>query len=974
MGLKYGAPDPLQQVHVALDLETTGLDSNRDAIIEIGAVKFQGGEDIDTFQTFIKPARPIPDFVQRLTGISPDQVSRAPLFSSVSRDLEDFIGASPVIGHNVSFDLRFLDSHDLPLANTTYDTWDLASVLLPRTTQYSLGFLASHFGVVHDKAHRALDDAKATQHVFLALLQEAAALDPGLLAHLANLAQRSDWSIAPLLMGLEQARNGPGPNAAASVFGLTGLDLESIGSRLGRVEKRRAEPTLASMDEDKISGLLSSNGPFSKAFEGFEYRPEQEQMLAAVTNAIYQGQHLVVEGGTGVGKSMAYLLPAALFAVSQGQRVVISTNTINLQEQLMSKDIPAMISVLEDSGLVSTGVIKAAQLKGRANYLCLRRWNFLASAESPSVDDARLLGKTSVWLQNTVNGDRGEINLSGRDAFTWTRVSAGEGGWCPGLRDGSPCFLRTARERADQAHLIVVNHALLMSDLARGGSLIPDYQHLIIDEAHNLEDAATRQLGFKAGPDGLDDALETHGRLITQLRLAMAAEGLASPVRQEAEKVVGDVEGAAPRLREVWARLWSSAERFFTGSRKGRGEGPDAGQSTGQSLLLTQAGSGSGGSRDGQQWAELSLDWENAGAVLQQTVQGLERIGRFLQTDPLPGPTDGPTLAMEAGNIQDKLEQLRVQLDSILGGHDPKAIHWMDRGMNRGQSRDQGGADLSFNSAPLEVGATLAEQLFDSMDSVVLTSATLSTQSNFEYIRHRTGLPEESGELLVGSPFDYQKAALLLIPDDMPAPNQDGYLDAITRVLGSLGKTLDGHTMALFTSYSALRAVAQKLRSQLVVDGVEVLAQSVDGSPQQLLSRFIANPASVLLGTSSFWEGVDLPPGVLKALVLTRLPFGVPTDPIIKTRSEQYQDPFKEFSIPQAVLRFRQGIGRLIRNKGDKGSIIVLDRRITGRSYGGAFMQSIPPCTLKPSSLFTVADLSADWIGKGAPANPGVKR
>ncbi len=945
MGLRYETPDPIQQVHVALDLETTGLDSNKDSIIEIGAVKFQGDEPIDTFQTFINPSRSIPDFVQRLTGISPDQVARAPLFSSVARDLEDFIGGSPVIGHNVSFDLRFLDSHDLALANTAYDTWDLASVLLPRTSQYSLGFLAAHFGVDHHRAHRALDDAVATQHVFLALLRQAAELDPGLLAYLANLAQRSNWSIAPLLTGLESTGNGRG--AAPSVFGLTGLDLEGMGSRLGRVKKRGSDPSLASLDEDEISGLLGANGPFAKAFDGFEYRPEQEQMLAAVTKSIYQSQHLVVEGGTGVGKSMAYLLPAALFAVSQGQRVVISTNTINLQEQLISKDIPAMINVLEESGLVNKGVVKAALLKGRANYLCIRRWNFMASSQSPSVDEARLLGKTSVWMQDTLSGDRGEINLSGRDAFTWSRVSAGEGGWCPGLRDGSACYLRTARERADQAHIIVVNHALLMSDLARGGSLIPDYQHLIIDEAHNLEDAATRQLGFKLGPDSLGEALESHTSLITQLRLAMGAEGMASPVRQEAEKVVGDVEGAAPRLREVWSRLWASVGRFYGEPRDGRGGGQ------GQ-LLLTQGDSGGPGNRDGQKWSELSLDWENAGAVLQQATQGLERMGRFLQTDSLGGATDGPALAMEAGNIQDNLDRLRSQLDSILSSHDPSSIHWI--------SREQNSGDLAFNSAPLEVGPNLDEQLFQRKDCVVLTSATLSTQTSFDYIRHRTGLPEGSEELLVGSPFDYQKAALLLIPDDMPDPNQDGYMDAITRVLSSLGKTLDGHTMALFTSYSALRSVAQRLRIQLMPEGVEVLAQSIDGSPQQLLSRFIANPASVLLGTSSFWEGVDLPSGVLKALVLTRLPFGVPTDPVIKSRSEQYNDPFKEYSIPQAVLRFRQGIGRLIRNKGDKGSIIVLDRRITGRSYGGAFLQSIPPCTLKPSSLYTVADQTADWI------------
>ena len=331
---------------------------------------------------------------------------------------------------------------------------------------------------------------------------------------------------------------------------------------------------------------------------------------------------------------------------------------------------------------------------------------------------------------------------------------------------------------------------------------------------------------------------------------------------------------------------------------------------------------------------------------------------RFLQTTELHTTSDQPALTMEAGGIQDNLEQLKSRLGAILGGAGPGAINWLARS----QTRSPGGDELSFNSAPLEVGPTLAEQLFDRKESVVMTSATLSTEATFDYIRQRTGLPAESNELLVGSPFDYQKAALLLIPEDMPAPNQDGYLEALARVLTDLGRTLEGHTMALFTSYSALRGVAQRLRTRLLADGIEVLAQSIDGSPQQLMSRFAENPAAVLLGTSSFWEGVDLPSGVLKALVLTRLPFHVPTDPIAKTRSEQYQEPFKEYSIPHAVLRFRQGIGRLIRNKGDKGSLIVLDRRITGRSYGQSFLKSIPPCTLKPCNLNDVADQTAEWI------------
>ncbi len=243
-----------------------------------------------------------------------------------------------------------------------------------------------------------------------------------------------------------------------------------------------------------------------------------------------------------------------------------------------------------------------------------------------------------------------------------------------------------------------------------------------------------------------------------------------------------------------------------------------------------------------------------------------------------------------------------------------------------------------------------------------MTSATLSTEGNFDYFRKRAGIAEDCDEQLVGSPFDYQKAALLLIPEDMPPPNAEGYLDALSLVLAGLGKSLGGRTMALFTSYAALRGVASRVRAPLMADGIQVLAQSVDGPPQQLIRRFTDDPRSVLLGTSSFWEGVDLPGGVLKALVLTRLPFHVPTDPVVKARSEQYEDPFKQYSIPQAVLRFRQGIGRLIRSKGDMGAIVVLDRRITGRSYGQSFLRSIPPCTLQPSSLATVGTLAAQWV------------
>ena len=938
MSLRSPMTTPFDLTHVALDLETTGLEQTRDTIIEIGAVKFQGDSVIDTFQTFVNPGRAIPEFVQRLTGISPNHVKRAPVFSSVADQLDDFIGPDPIVGHNISFDLGFLSNHGLRLSNPSYDTWDLASALLPRSPQYSLRYLSSYLGVGHKDPHRAMGDASATHLVFVKMLRLAEQLDPGVLDHLVNLAVRSQWSIGSLLSGL-QTNGGQG---SPTGIGLTGLDLDSLAVRLGRPEKRRPDSGLSSLDEDKIISLLSAGGPFSETFSGFEHRPEQEEMLAGVTRAIYRSRHLVVEGGTGVGKSMAYLLPAVLFAVSQGQRVVVSTNTINLQEQLLKKDIPALVTVLEEAGLVEKNTVKAALLKGRSNYLCLHRRNYLARSEYPTVEDARLLSKTAVWLQDTVSGDRGEINLSGRDAFTWSRISAGEKGWCPGLRDGGPCFLRSARERAEQAHIVVVNHALLLSDMVRGGSLIPDYQYLVVDEAHNLEDEATRQLGLDFEPGKLEDSLEPQGRLTTQLRLALVAQNLTSGVRQEGEGALADGESSVAVLRDHWARLWAAAERLLDSLREGLPEDQN------QVLLDPPV-------RRQQVWSDLALAWENLDVRIQQSVQAYSKLQRFLETTSLGGASDQPTLVMETATIQDNLEELRLQLKSILGDPEERTVHWMARHPSNGE--------VSLHAVPLDVGATLAEELFGRKECVVLTSATLSTEGNFEYLTRRTGLPEDSEELLVGSPFDYQKAALLLIPEDMPSPNADGYLDALSRVLVDLGEFLGGRTMALFTSYAALRGVANKIRAPLLSEGIQVLAQSVDGPPQQLIARLTEEPSSVLLGTASFWEGVDLPSGLLKALVLTRLPFQVPNDPLVKARSEQYEDPFAEYSIPQAVLRFRQGIGRLIRNKGDKGAIVVLDRRITGRSYGKSFLQSIPPCTMKPSSLATVGLLAAQWIG-----------
>ena len=941
---------PLEQTCVSLDLETTGLRAENDSILEVGAVRFRGDEVLDTFQNFVNPGRDIPEFVQRYTGITPQDIRRAPPFHEIRGKLADFIGLDPVVGHSVNFDLGFLESHGLPLSNQAYDTLDLATVFLPFQRRYSLARLIDELEIRPEQAqrdqrsHRAVYDALAHKELFVKLVRIAEEQDPGLLAYMAALARRSNWPLYPVLSGLATSH----PSTAASV-GPSGLNQALLSQRLEPPERRRPDEDREQFGPERIHGMLGPDGPFAQVFPGFEHREEQEEMLDEVTSAIYNQHHLVIEGGTGVGKSLAYLLPAALFAVSQGQRVVVSTNTINLQEQLIEKDIPALLTVLEQSGLLEPGALKVAPLKGRANYLCLRRWGQLSRSDTLSVDDAKLLAKTSVWLQRTDAGDRSEINLMGRDAITWNHISAGEKGFCLDMRDGSPCFLRAARQRAEQAHIVVVNHALLMTDLAMGGGLIPEYKTVIIDEAHHLEDAATNQFGFELAQGDLERAWEPVGRLSGELRLALAA-GVEPTEVESGQAAMAALETEGPRLREAWDRLFAGLELLHSSQRRGRNR--DQGDQN--QLLITSL------VRGASAWEDLHLAWENMDARLTQAFNATSSLRRFLDSVRLQEAQDQSALAVEASSIGDALSELANQLRSILDADasvEDTSIHWLN--LNPSQ------ATISLHSAPLDVSGILAERLFEDRDCVVLTSATLSSAGDFDYLKRRLGVAHETPDRLVGSPFDYERAAQALIPEDMPQPNANGYVPAITDVLAQLGRALEGRTLALFTSYSSLRAVAQRLRPMLEPHGISVMAQGVDGSAPYLMGAFAEEPRAVLLGVSSFWEGIDMPSGLLKALVIARLPFQVPSDPIVQSRSSLYQDAFGEYSVPNAVLRFRQGIGRLIRNKDDRGTIVVLDSRIISHGYGRTFQESMPPCRHTPCLTANVGTLAAQWLEGG---------
>ncbi len=934
--------DPFEQEFVCIDLETTGLNADSDTIIELGGVRFRNGEILDRYQSFVNPGRRIPPFVQQLTNITPSQIERAPVFHQVAGDFANFIGDLPIVGHNVAFDLGFLRSHRLPLPNASYNTWDLASVFLPTVPEYNLGALAAHLGLDHSQAHRANADAEITALVFHRLLQIAAGQSAAKVAFIARAARTANAPVADLLEGL--IPHAVGDNAAsASVSGV------NLGGFAGQTPASPGDDTPTNairreLTEQQVEQLLEPGGIFASSFEGFETRPQQAEMLKAVTQAIYQSRKLIVEGGTGIGKSIAYLLPAVLYAASRGERVVVSTNTINLQEQLMGKDIPAVIGILEDAGILEPGVVRAAQLKGRSNYVCLHRWNNLGTSDTLNEGEARVIGKTAVWLDDTETGDRTNLNLHMLDWTAWSRICADALEGCPSMRGGAPCFLRQARDQASAAHVLVINHALLLADLNAGGSVLGDYQRLIIDEAHHLEEEASRQLGFEISANTLNQELEGIYRIVGHLSTAAGrlGETLEAPRARDA---VAAATAACNQVGQAWQRLWETIDDLYR-SASGSNDGGRSDNDRPQPLTLDQA------VRQTRPWSAAAIEWESLSAFMRECINGLDGLNRAVADGLFHLPDEGP--ATELANASNILGELNENLASIFGRYDEEQIQWLDvvRRSN------------TLHSTPLSVGAILAERLFASKESVILTSATLASDASFGFLRQRVGFPEDSDELLVDSPFNYRRNTLLLVPDDLPDPRRAAdHAGGTAEVIMNMARELDGHMLALFTSHSALRDASFRVRGRLRAEGINVLAQGIDGTPRQLIDRIQSNPNSVLLGTASFWEGVDLEPGTLRGLLLCRLPFPVPNDPIVKARGNLYNNPFNEYQVPNAVLRFRQGFGRLIRSKTDRGVVVILDRRIQTANYGDRFLNALPPCTVQASKVASAGRQAAQFLG-----------
>jgi len=933
--------------YVSLDLETTGLDPEQDQIIEVAAIRFDASGVLDTYHSLVNPGRALEYRIALLTGIAADELLRAPHFGSIAVEVEQFVGFDPVVGQNPTFDTGFLARRGVQLYGPTYDTFELASLLLPGLQQHTLGAIADHLGIEFSTRHRAMADAEAAMRVFLALRERLAASPPDLIAEAERISAASDWPLRHLFSEVASERpHRPGDS-----------EREGIVHGFVKAPAEIPEPappstrTITVPPEEPAALVVS---PAARdAIASFEQRAEQAAMARAVAEAIAEGDRLVVEAGTGVGKSLAYLVPAALHAVRNNTRAVVSTNTINLQEQLIGQDIPIARRLLA-AARIDPDDLRVAQLKGRRNYLCLLRWAAAARASSLRADEARVLVRLLFWLGRTDTGDRAELNLRREEESAWWRLSAQDGGClamqCEYVRDGS-CFLLRAKKRAEAAHLIVVNHALLLSDVRTGGNVLPHYDHLVVDEAHHLEDEATSQFGFSASESDVLDWLDRlHSRAARDRDAGLVATVFAATrASRQAAGPVPRLQSLARTLAQSVARARDRVSPFFRLLQDFGRQHASGRNDYDERIMINRA------MRVQPDWADVETAWFETEELLAAVAGVVEELHETLAGADSADVLDLDAVIAEAADLHGEGGQLRAGITRIIGKEDRDTICWLT--MPR---RD---AAPSLASAPLSVAETLRAGLFASKESVVLTSATLSTEGNFDYIKGRLGL-EDSRDLLLGSPFDYRRSTVILTPADMPEPDQHGYLAALQSALIDVVRASEGRALVLFTSHAALRAAYNGIKRPLEEHQILVLGQGVDGTPRQLLATLRENYRTVILGAASFWEGVDVTGEALSLLVVARLPFSVPSDPVFQARAELFDQPFEQYALPQAILRFKQGFGRLIRRKTDRGAMVVLDRRLRSKRYGDAFLRSLPDCDLRELPLRDLPGAVAAWLSR----------
>ena len=919
----------LEEDIIMLDTESTGLSIRDNNLIEIAAAKISGREIVDTYQTLVYPGELIPEVVQNLCGITNADVADAPSAAEAVAGLVDFVGGLPVVAHNASFDRGLIEK--VPQGPNVTDTWidslSLSRIALPRLTTHALANMAEAFGCA-SVTHRAMADVEALVGMWRIMLLGLTDMPAGLMERLATMHPETDWSLRPIFSQLA-------PESYGASFSMRDVRSQLVSDvSAPKKDDPFEDPVMPCDLKHSVDVAFSDDGFVSKMYADFEARPEQVEMSRMVAESFDRQHNLAIEAGTGVGKSVAYLVPAIRLAQETNVTVGVATKTNNLTDQLVSKELPALDGVLPNG-------VRYCSIKGYEHYLCLRKLDLATVRDLPLdlVQDRRtehaieqdMLGAIAVTMTFACQSAEGDIDALGirwrsvpRDLLTTAHNECLKSR-CPYYPNS--CFVHGARKRRSAAaDIVVTNHSLLLRNIDLDGALLPPVRYWIVDEAHSFESEARRQWAKELTSELSQAAFLELGGTSSGVIHSLLARTAELDGRTLVAGLLTKAAAKTLTASMAMSQVFEAIQALYGLSKRNRGYEVCT-------LWIDE------NVRRSNEWFELEKVAGRGVSDLEEAVKALDEAMEALTEE-------SPQMATELSDATTRLKDILDALRLIVLEPDDAYVYSAEFTLRRKKVVHE-----RLVAEKLDVGADLAENFYPESSSVVYTSATIAVGDSLEYFDHSVGFDRieasQHRDVRLRSSFDFDRNMSVIVARDMPQPDAKEYLDALIELLFDVHTSMEGSVLTLFTNRREMEQAYNALEDRLRQKGLKVAMQDRRSSPRRLAEQFVADESMSLFALKSFWEGFDAAGDTLRCVVIPKLPFANPNDPLVLERGAREKYAWWRYSLPEAVLSVRQAAGRLIRTSTDTGVLVLADSRIVTRKYGSTIIDSLPSSSVQ---------------------------